>query len=72
MSEQITCFIRYPFRVGEKIRIMDGPRKGDWEVIGIDEKKVSLRCPVKGIEVRWDRFCYQVTEPDEMDRAGGS
>lgn len=44
------------------MRITDGPRKGDWEVIEVDEKKVKLRCPVSGFVAHWDRFCYFVEE----------
>ena len=54
----VTVFSNYPFTVGEKIHIADGPRKGDWQVIGLSDKKVRLRCPVSGIEVEWARFCY--------------
>ncbi len=31
------AFRSYPFRVGEKIHIEDGPRRGDWEVVGVSE-----------------------------------
>ncbi|WLE97172.1 MAG: hypothetical protein QTN59_21175 [Candidatus Electrothrix communis] len=58
MNEKVLFFKRYPFVPGQKIHIEDGPRKGDWLVIGADEKKVALRCPVSGTEVSWDRFCY--------------
>ena len=54
---QVTTFRRYPLEVGQKIRILDGPRGGDWLVIGVDERKMWLRCPVSGREVEWDRFC---------------
>ncbi len=57
-------FTQYPFHVGQKIHITDGPRKGDWEVTSVDEKKVGLRCPVTGFEANWARFCYFVTEQD--------
>jgi len=57
-------FRPYPFQKGQKIHITDGPRKGDWEVISIDEKKVTLRCPVTGFEANWARFCYFVEEKD--------
>jgi hypothetical protein len=57
-------FTSYPFEVGEKIHITDGSRKGDWEVISVDEKKVGLRCPVTGFEANWTRFCYFVAEQD--------
>ena len=62
MVERIVFFKRYPFEVGGKLHIEDGPRKGDWEVIGIGEKKVTLQCPVSGVKVEWDRFCYYVDE----------
>ncbi len=60
----IVVFKPYPFRVGQKIHISKGPRKGDWEVISIDEKKVGLRCPVTGFEASWARFCYFAEERD--------
>ena len=64
MAEPVVFFQRYPFRPGQKLHIGDGPRHGDWEVIAVDEKKVTLRCPVSGIEVEWERFCYFVEERD--------
>jgi len=57
---KVTRFRPYAFRVGEKIRIEGGPRGGDWEVVGVSGKKVTLRCPVKGTVVEWARFCYLV------------
>ena len=51
--------------VGRKIYIEAGPRKGDWEVTGLDEKKVKLRCPLSAREVEWAHFCYFVEERDE-------
>jgi len=63
---KVTEFQQYPFSIGEKIEILDGPRKGDWEVVGVDEKKVALRCPVSGVEVSWARFCY-LTSTTEKD-----
>lgn len=64
MSERVYFFKRFPFFIGQKINIKDGHRKGDWEVIGVDEKKVTLKCPVSGIKVEWDRFCYHLEERD--------
>ena len=58
----VTFFKYYPFEVGQKINIEDGPRKGDWEVIGVTERKVRLRCPVSLKAFEWDRFCYLVSE----------
>ncbi|MCI5221915.1 MAG: hypothetical protein D3924_04405 [Candidatus Electrothrix sp. AR4] len=62
MAETVVFFKRYPFTPGQKIHIEDGPRKGDWTVTAVDEKKVALRCPVSGTEVAWDRFCYFIEE----------
>lgn len=60
--EQVVEFVQYPFRVGQKIHIVDGPRQGDWEVVAVDEKKVALRCPITGFEANWARFCYNLEE----------
>lgn len=64
MMDQVIVFERYPFEAGQKIHINDGPRKGDWEVIGMDEKKVQLRCPVSGFKAEWNRFCYFVDKEE--------
>jgi hypothetical protein len=58
------AFRPYPLQAGQKIFIEGGPRRGDWEVIGVSERKVRLRCPFSGREVEWDRFCYLVDERD--------
>jgi hypothetical protein len=55
---KVTFFRPYPFQVGQKITIQGGPRGGDWEVIGVDDKKVKLRCPVSFREFEWAHFCY--------------
>jgi hypothetical protein len=46
--------------VGQKIKIDGGKRSGDWQVVGLTDAKVRLRCPVSGREFEWARFCYQV------------
>jgi len=61
-THKITEFRQYPFEVGQKIHIVDGKRKGDWEVIGVTDKEVRLRCPVSGREFEWKRFCYVIEE----------
>jgi hypothetical protein len=61
---QVTFFRPYPFKVGQKITIQGGPRGGDWEVIGMDEKKVKLRCPVSFREFEWAHFCYFTEDQD--------
>jgi len=62
----VILFKPYPMAVGQKIHIAGGPRAGDWEVIGVSERKGKLRCPVSFREFEWDRFCYSATE--EPDR----
>ena len=58
-THAVVVFKQYPFEIDQKICIADGPRAGDWLVIGISERKVKLHCPVSGREFEWDRFCYQ-------------
>jgi hypothetical protein len=65
-THSVILFKPYPMDVGQKIHIAGGPRKGDWEVIGVSERKVKLRCPVSFREFEWNRFCYFVEE--EQDR----
>lgn len=61
-KHKVTLFQPYPFAQGQKIRIVGGKRQGDWEVIGVSEAKVQLRCPVSGRQFEWDRFCYLTEE----------
>jgi hypothetical protein len=69
-KEKVLLFEPYPFEVGDKIHISGGQRSGDWEVIGLDDRKVKLRCPVSRREFEWDRFCYfvEVLENEEWPR----
>ena len=57
-KHDVSIFKPYQFAVGHKIRIEGGPRNGDWEVIGVTDRKIKLRCPVSLREFEWDRFCY--------------
>jgi hypothetical protein len=67
MEKQTVVFFRpYPFICGQKIHIQEGPRRGDWEVRAVTERKVTLRCPVTGKILEADRFCYFVKE-DQVD-----
>jgi hypothetical protein len=61
-THDVTVFKPYPFRLGQKINIEDGPRKGDWEVVDVTDRKVKLRCPFSQREFEWNRFCYVVDE----------
>ncbi|MFH2092087.1 MAG: hypothetical protein ABIJ31_06960 [Pseudomonadota bacterium] len=62
MEHLVTVFKPYPFEIGEKIKITDSHRAGDWEVIGVSETKLTLRCPISKKEVTWDRFCCFVDQ----------
>ncbi len=66
-KERVLFFEPYPFSVGQKINITEGPRKGDWQVIGITDKKVKLKCPVSLREFEWERFCYFVREKSGVE-----
>jgi len=59
-EQKVTVFRPYPLEVGQKIRIEGGPRSGDWEVTGLTERKIKLRCPLSGREFEWANFCYFV------------
>lgn len=57
-KHEVALFRPYVFHVGQKITIDGGPRHGDWEVIGVTDRKLKLRCPISGREVEWAHFCY--------------
>ena len=63
-DNKVTIFKPYPFKIGQKIRIEESRRRGDWEVVDINENKVTLRCPVSNKEFAWDLFCYFAEEKD--------
>jgi len=58
----VTLFRPYDFSVGQKIHIETGPRKGDWEVVGMTDRKIKLQCPISLKTFEWNRFCYLVEE----------
>lgn len=62
MRHQVTVFRPYPFTVGQKIRIENSKRAGDWEVAAIGDRTVTLRCPISHKEFEWNMFCYQTEE----------
>ncbi len=59
---KVSIFKPYPFEVGQKIYIEGGPRRWDWEVVGLSARKVKLRCPISKREFEWNRFCYFVED----------
>ena len=62
MPYDVTVFKSYPFQVGQKIRIEDSRRKGDWEIAAIGANTITLRCPLSQKEFEWAKFCYLVDE----------
>ena len=65
MGYDVTLFEPYPFVVGQKIRIKNSRRAGDWEIAAVGEHTVTLRCPISKKEFEWKKFCYNVGElPD--------
>lgn len=66
-THDVVLFRPYPFQVGHKLHIEGGPRGGDWEVVGVSERKVRLRCPISNREFEWDRFCYFVEEQNSIE-----
>ena len=64
-KHHVITFRLYPFKVGQKIFIEDGPRRGDWEVIDVSDRKLRLRCPISNRKVEFDRFCYFMEESDD-------
>jgi len=66
-SEKVLIFRPYPFEAGQKIHISEGARRGDWEVLGLTERKIRLRCPLTNREYEWDRFCYAVEEREDVE-----
>lgn len=64
VNHKVTIFKPYSFEIGQKIRIEGSKREGDWEVVGIDDRNVTLRCPISKKEFTWDMFCYFAEEKD--------
>ena len=61
-KHDVVVFRPYPFATGQKIYIEEGPRKGDWEVIGVSDRTVKLKCPISFREFEWKQFCYFVEQ----------
>lgn len=62
MAHNVTVFKSYPFKKGQKIRIEESKRSGDWEVVDVTDTKVTLRCPITQKAFSWARFCYHVED----------
>ena len=59
-----TVLVLHPYsvRVGQKLTIEAGPRRGDREIIGVGDQWLRLRCPISHQELDCDWFCYVMTE----------
>lgn len=66
MGHDVTVFRPYPFYVGQKIRIENSKRAGDWEIAAIDDRTVTLRCPISNRTFAWNKFCYLVDEEKDV------
>lgn len=66
-KETVMVFRPYDFIPGQKIHVESGPRKGDWEVIGLTDRKIRLRCPISLKTFEWNRFCYLVEERKDAE-----
>ncbi len=62
MGYDVSVFEPYPFQVGQKIRIENSRRAGDWEVAAVSDRTVTLRCPISNKTFEWNKFCYLVAE----------
>jgi hypothetical protein len=62
MGHDVTLFKPYPFKVGQKIRIEESRRRGDWEIAAVGEHTITLRCPISKKEFKWNKFCYLTEE----------
>ena len=69
-THDVSVFKPYDFKVGQKINIADGPRRGDWEIVAVSDRKVTLRCPFSQREFEWNRFCYLVEEQRQVPWPG--
>jgi hypothetical protein len=72
MKHTVTVFSPYSFRVGEKIHIDGGRRKGDWEVAAVASHTVTLRCPITKKEFEWKKFCYCIEKQETATWPGNS
>ena len=67
MGYDVTVFKPYPFQVGQKIRIENSRRSGDWEIAALSDHTITLRCPISKKEFEWKTFCYLVEEETDSE-----
>ena len=61
-GHRVLVFRAYPLQVGDKIFLQSGPRRGDWQVIEVGQRKIRLKCPVSFKELECDHFYTFVEE----------
>jgi len=69
-KQTVTLFRPYDFVPGQKIHIESGPRKGDWKVVGMTDRKIKLQCPISLKTFEWNRFCYFAEEHKSAEWVG--
>jgi hypothetical protein len=53
-------------QAGQKIHILEGPRRGDWQVIEVGERKMKLKCPISFKEIEVEHFLTFVEERTDV------
>ena len=66
MEQDVAVFKPYAFEIGQKIRIENSRRAGDWEIAAVGEHTVTLRCPISHKEFEWNKFCYLAAEEKDV------
>ena len=66
-KEIVTVFKPYDFAIDQKIYIENGPRQGDWKVVGMTDRKITLQCPISLKSFEWNRFCYFAEELQNVE-----
>jgi len=66
MGQDVAVFKPYAFEIGQKIRIENSRRAGDWEIVAVGEHTVTLRCPISHKEFEWNKFCYLAAEEKDV------
>lgn len=69
-KHEVIVFREYQLTPGQKIKIENGLRRGDWLVVSSGEKKIRLRCPVSGVEIECDKT-FSLVEMRVQDKWPG-
>ncbi|MBN2808106.1 MAG: hypothetical protein JXR80_01295 [Deltaproteobacteria bacterium] len=55
MIKKPTVFEPYEFTVGERILRRRKGKLEDWDVIAVNDKEVTVKCPFHGMELTWPK-----------------